>query len=1018
MPTPTPIAPIASLSMRLQGFQQLMPYRIREVLLVSSRYDSFILEEEGHVTDLILQEFERLNLHYAPRLTTTPSAREAMALLESERRFDMIIVTMHPGEMDPADFARRVRRSHPKTPIVLLGYDNRELQELMDSADAGAFDRIFVWTGDARILLAIVKLVEDERNVEHDTKTVGVDVIILIEDSVHFVSAFLPLLFAELMKQSQRLLGEGVTISHKVLRMRARPKVLLASSYEQARSYYERYRRNVLGVISDVRFRRHNAIDPEAGIAFARFVHADNPDVPILLQSTEAQNRELAEQAGAAFLHKESPQLKQDLEHFVFNGFGFGPFIFRLPDGHEVGRANNLEELREQLCRIPPESLQYHSDRDHFSAWLKARTEFRLAARLRPKHVDDYASLAEMREAMIEMLDSFRREAYRDTIVEFDPETFGTLSRFARIGGGNLGGKARGLAFLNTILREHRIDAELTNIEVVVPPTVVLGTEVFDRFMESNRLADSALIDLPDEEIRAQFLDSNLPRDVVRELRRLLRIMDYPIAVRSSSLLEDSQHQPFAGVYETYMLANAEERLERRLTELLTAIKLVYASTFSERAKAYLDATPQRPEKEKMAVIIQRLVGRMRNGRFYPNIAGVAQSYNYYPFGRIKSRDGAASVVLGLGRTVAEGRGGLRFCPRYPRHLPQMSSVDDILNNAQKTFDALPMSDDEPDPHLRYQPRQYSIGEAATDGTLDSLASTYSHENHAIYDGTARDGTPVITFAGVLKHDRFPLAQLLDVLLHIGKDSMSTPVELEFAVDLDCPPGARRSFACLQLRPLSVLRDLSRFDLKSIGRERLLCESPRALGNGRIKGIRDIVFVHPEQFQRKHSRRTATELGELNAQLRREGRPYLLIGPGRWGSADPWLGIPVNWSQIAGARIIVETGFSGTAVTPSDGSHFFHNIIAFHVGYLTTNPDRGEGFIDWPWLLEHEVVRTCDNGLRWVRLDEEIIGLIDGESRSGILVKSEDGLIDEPAAEQTTGSADAPEVERVSGLRR
>ncbi|MDY7108052.1 MAG: PEP/pyruvate-binding domain-containing protein, partial [Planctomycetota bacterium] len=782
----------------------------------------------------------------------------------------------------------------------------------------------------------------------------------------------------------------GITLSHKVLRMRARPKILLATTFEEACEYYRRYRRNLLGVISDVRFRSGEEIDPNAGAEFARRVREDNPDVPFLLQSTDARNADLAASLGVSFLHKESPQIKHELERFMLDSFGFGAFIFRMPDGREVARAENLRQLRECLKTVPAESLRFHSDRNHFSAWLKARTEFRLAARLRPQRVSDYASLEEMRQSMIEALYESRRETYRDAVAHFTPETFASLSTFERIGGGSLGGKARGLAFLNMLLREHGVGRNLPDVDVVVPPTVVIGTELFDQFMDENDLTEIALSDAPDETIREAFLEARLPGPLVRHLEALIKLVRVPLAVRSSSLLEDSQHQPFAGVYETYMLPNSHEQDRHRLRELCATIRLVYASTFSARAKTYLKATPQRPEKEKMAVIIQHLIGRRHSGRFYPCFSGVAQSYNYYPFGRIRSQDGAARVALGLGMTVVEGRGGVRFCPKYPRHLPQFSSVDDILRNSQKTFAALPLGETDGDPHRRYRPRLYAIKQAQLDGTLDPVGSIYSHENHTIHDGMARPGTPVITFAGVLKHDLFPLPGLLQELLEIGTKAMITPIELEFAVNMERTDDQPRTFACLQMRPLAVMRELTRLDLNRLDRKDLLCQSPRAMGNGRIKGIRDVVCIVPDAFDRKDSRRTANAVADLNAFLRMENRPYLLIGPGRWGSADPWLGIPVNWGQIAGARIIVETGFSGLSVTPSEGSHFFHNMTAFHVGYMTVNPDNGEGMIDWDWLLSQQVIRSGTNGLRWIRLGQPLVGLINGRSCEGVIVKSEE----------------------------
>ncbi|MHC5113651.1 MAG: DUF5752 family protein [Planctomycetota bacterium] len=981
--------PWQRVSMRLQGFQSLMPYRVREVLLVASRYDSFILEEEGQLTELFLKEYDRLNLRYAPRLNSTPSAEKALEQLASGRRFDMVILTMHPGAMDPADFARAVKERHPDLPVVLLGYDNREFQELLESGDADAFDRVFVWTGDARILLAIVSVVEDAMNVAHDTRTVGVEVIIFIEDSVHFVSSVLPILYGKLMKQSQRLISEGITVSHKVLRMRARPKILLASSFEDGWKLFEQYRQNILGVISDMRFAREGRMDPKAGAVFAERVRGENPDIPILLQSTDPENETIAKELGVGFIRKDAPHLRRQIERFMLGSFGFGAFVFRLPDGRRVAEANNLRELRRCLETVPAESLVYHSEGQHFSTWLKARTEFRLAAALRPRQVSDYRDVEEMRHDLIESLDDFLRESHQDAIADFRPDTFGSIASFARIGGGSLGGKARGLAFLNTLLREHGVDAEHPDVHVHVPPSAAIATEHFDGFLEENGLSDVGGRGWSDDEIRARFVEARLPTRLVRRLRGLVRVMNYPVAVRSSSLLEDSQHQPFAGVYETYMLANSNPDDEARLEQLCTAIKLVYASIFSRKAQAYLEATPLRPEKEKMAVLIQKLIGRPHGGRFYPTFAGVARSYNYYPFGRVKPGDGAAVVALGLGRLVVEGGGGLQFCPRYPRHLPQLSTVGDLLSNTQRVFDALPLTPGPGDPHVRFHPERLPLEEAREED-LVALGSVYDRDANAVHDGIAREGVPLVTFAGILKQRMFPLPELLRELLEIGTNATMVPVEIEFAVDL--PPEGRATFACLQMRPMPLLRDLSRIDLDAFDTGEIVCRSPRALGNGRIRDVRDVVCVDPREFDRRHSVATADDIATINAELRKERRPYLLVGPGRWGSADPFLGIPVNWSQIAGARIIVETALADVTVTPSEGSHFFHNMTAFRVGYMTADPEKDDGYIDWDWLLEQEVVKRCPNGLRWVRLEEPVLGLIDGESRAGVILKSETAI--------------------------
>ncbi len=972
---------------RLEGFQNLMPYRVREVLLVSSLYDAFIFEEDGQISELIFQEYARLNLRYAPRVTRASTAEEALELLETGRRFDLVITTMHLGTVDPIQFGHDIKAIRPETPVVLLGYDTRELQELVVEREKLSFDHVFVWTGDTRILLAIVKAIEDAQNADYDTKEIGVEVILFVEDSVHFISSYLPALYAQLAQQSQTLIGEGITLAHKLLRMRARPKILVAYTYEEAVALYERYSEHILGVITDRTFPRQGTTDSESGAALARFVKDHNPETPILMQSTEFAAAEDAVAVGAHFVHKESPRLLAELKQFMLQYFGFGPFVFRMDDGDEVARAYDLKDLRAALEQVPAESLKYHAERNHYSTWLKARTEFRLAARLRPLGIGDFKDLEDLRQSLITILDDHRRLSYQDIVATFDPETFGTLSNFARIGEGSLGGKARGLAFVNSLLRQYDLANEYPSVRLTVPRSVVIATDFFDKFIESNDLDYFSKGGHTDEEIRQAFLAAQLPSELTWQLMTLVNIIDYPIAVRSSSLLEDSQYQPFAGVYETYMLPNNSRKLQHRLDDLSNAIKLVYASTFSSRARAYLSATPHRPEKEKMAVIIQRLIGKAVNGRFYPTLAGVAESHNHYPFGPVKPEDGVAYVVLGLGKAVVEGEGGLRFSPKYPSHLPQFSSVDDILKNAQRSFYALQLDRNSRDVHRDYRPVAFPISVADEDGMLGPVASVYSPENHAIHDGSARPGAKLATFASVLKQGLFPMPELLADLLAVGRETMNAQVEIEFAANLEPGPDGKREFACLQMRPFAEEREVRRVDLSVIDRATSFCESDRALGNGWIEGIRDIVLVDPSVFERKNSRETAMAVGAINGKLQAAKRPYILIGPGRWGSSDPWLGIPVSWGQIGGVRVVVETGFDDFCVVPSEGSHFFHNMTSFHVGYLTTNPQRGEGRIDWDWLKSQTVVEAGENGLYWVRLDAPALGVIDGRTGQGLLLK-------------------------------
>ncbi|MFG0329392.1 MAG: PEP/pyruvate-binding domain-containing protein [Phycisphaerales bacterium] len=986
---------------RFHGFESLMPHRVREVLLVSSLYDSFILEEDGQISDLLLEEYQHLNLWYAPRITRVSTADEALAALRSRRRYDLVVSTMRVGEMDPFDFANAVYEEAGELPVALLGYDHHDL-ELIKSRQSeirahNALERAFIWTGDSRILFAIVSLVEDARNADHDTRAAGVEVILFVDDSIRFTSSYLPMLYTELMLQAQSTITEGVNLSQKMLRLRARPKILWAESYEEACALYERYRPMVLGVISDVRFLRDGRLDSDAGLALTRYIRAYQPDLPILLQSNDETNDDRAHALKASFAHKRSHILSQELRDFMLEYLGFGSFVFRDPerDERELARADDLRAFEELLSCVADRSLVYHATRGHFSNWLKARAEFRLAQMIKSicqshsPRPDKRAEVERLRAALVEAMRSHRREAVRGIVADFNPAAFDTQTGVARVGGGSIGGKARGLAFINSMLTHYDRDRPAwPNVRLGVPPAVVIGTDYFDEFLKQNRLKDAAKRGLADEELRRAFHRAALPRDLTAQLRQVVDIMDYPLAVRSSSLLEDSLDQPFAGIYDTYMLPNRDRSKTKRLAELSSAIKLVYASAFSADAKAYLDAAPHPIESDKMAVIVQRLVGRPRGPRFYPSFAGVARSYNYYPFGRMTPEDGVAFIAVGLGGIVVEGRESLRFCPKRPEILPQFSTVRDILRNSQSEFDALPLDPTDREPGRRFALVRYPIHEADEDGAIATLASTYCPENESIHDGVSREGTRVVTFASVLKRGLVPLPEILRHLLDLGSWGMSAPVEIEFAVDLPDTPDEPAEFAILQMRPLVVSREPVRLP-QELEDDAVFCSSDHALGNGRFAGIRDIVAVDPEQFDARHSVETGQRIGELNASLRAAERPYLLIGPGRWGSRDPWLGIPVTWGQISGVRILIETEMRGRSVEPSDGSHFFHNMTSFRVGYMTVNPNTGVGALDWEWLRGQAWIKRYDNGLLWARLRAPLTALIDGRRNEGLVLKPE-----------------------------
>jgi len=976
---------------RFQGFQNLMRYRIRDILLVSSLYDLYVFEEDGRLYELIRHEYQGLNLSHSPEITRVSSGQEALNLAREENRFELIITTQHIEDMHAAKLAELVRSSGLNIPVVLLAYDNRELVELLSHTDTSAFERIFIWTGNFRIIIAIIKHLEDKLNVDHDTRMVGVQSIILIEDNVRFYSSFLPILYNEILKQSQRLISEGINLSHKFLRMRARPKILLCSTYEEAWDYYKKYEDYILGVISDIDFMRNGRQDPEAGIEFARNVRTGHRDISILLQSNNPANREKASEIGVSFILKDSPTLLQDVRKFTVNNFGFGDFLFRDPNGVEVGRATDLITLEKELQVVPEESIRYHAERNHFSNWLKARTEFWLAHQLRPRKVSDFPSVEELRNNLVSSLREYRKLRQKGIITDFKKESFDPSSGFARIGGGSLGGKARGLSFVNTLINNYRITTQFENIMISVPPGVVIGTDVFDIFLDENNLRNIALNCDDDLEITRRFVEADkFPEEILADLAAFLDLIREPLAVRSSSLLEDSQYHPFAGVYETYMLPNNHDNSLIRLNDLLSALKRVYASTFYQSTKAYIKVTSYRLEEEKMAVIVQKMVGSRHNHLFYPDFSGVAKSYNFYPVPPQKSSDGIVAVALGLGKTVVDGGSTIRFSPPFPNHMPQFSSIKEILRNNQHKYYALDLEADSShiiDTH-DHLVKQYSLDRAEQDGTLTYVGSTYSHDNQAIYDGISRPGARIVSFAPILKHKIFPLPQILELLLEMGSWGMGTPIEIEFAVNMSVPSLQPRQFVLLQMRPLVLMREIEELKIEESDSARILCESPNVMGHGIIENVFDLVYVDYHKFSRKNSKDVAREINLLNHKLLSENRPYLLIGVGRWGTLDPWLGIPVNWDQISGACTIVESSFKDFMVAPSQGSHFFQNLTSFMIGYFTVNAFKKMGFIDWDWLTAQKplIARTYTNLLRFKK---PLTIKMNGQQNKGIILKPE-----------------------------
>ncbi|MBI3189312.1 MAG: histidine kinase, partial [Ignavibacteriales bacterium] len=893
-----------------------MRLRIRDVLLVSSLYDSYLFEEDGRLYELIRNEYQGLNLSHSPELTRVSSGSEAISLAVEEKRFDLIITTLHIEDMHPLQFAKAAKDAGLTIPIILLAFDNRELAELLAQHDTSVFDRIFIWQGDFRLVIAIIKHLEDKMNVDHDTKLVGVQSIILIEDNIRFYSSFLPLIYTEILKQSQRLISEGINLSHRFLRMRARPKILLCTNYDEAWNYFENYHDHILGVISDVDFYRNGKPDSQAGLEFAKNVKARQSDIPILLQSNQAENEQKAYAVGASFVLKDSEMLLHEVRQFMNTYFSFGDFIFRTQEGIEVGRAHDLRTLEEELRVVPDESLRFHGERNHFSNWLKARTEFWLAQQLRPRKVVEYSTTKALRDDLISSLHTYRIMQQRGLITDFVKDSFDPSSSFARIGAGSLGGKARGLGFLSMLINYYRIRDKFEGIQIYVPSGVVLGTEVFDQFLEENNLRSFAMSCTDDQEITRRFLDAEkFPEQILGEIAAFLDIIREPLAVRSSSLLEDSQYQPFAGVYETYMLPNNNPNPFIRLGELINGIKRVFASTFYQAAKDYIKVTSYRLEEEKMAVIIQKMIGSRYSNRFYPNISGVAKSYNFYPIAPQLPTDGTVSVALGLGKMVVDGGPTVRFCPKYPNRIQQLATIKDTLANNQHEFFALDLTAQVDNEIHTYDTltKTFNLDVAEQDGTLSFVGSTYSHENDRVYEGIARQGMRLVTFAPILKSKLLPLPEILELLLDMGTWGMGTPVEMEFAVNMNVSQGKPKEFGVLQMRPLVVSREFEELNLDSIDQSTLICQSSQVLGNGKISNIYDVIVVDFDKYERAKSQDVAREVGQFNGKLVSEGKSYLLIGVGRWGTLDPWLGIPVRWDQISGAKAIVESGFKDFA---------------------------------------------------------------------------------------------------------
>lgn len=967
-------------------FHELMAKKVTDILLVSSPYDAFIMEEEGRLAERIIHEYRGLNLSRPPMLTWVSSAREALEAL-SQKKFDLVITMPKVDETDAYVLGGQIKSNFKDLPVFLMIQSSS--RHLLDrpSTDHHSIDRVYVWNGNSDLLLALIKNLEDRMNVAYDTRRALVRVIIIVEDSPIYYSALLPLLYKEIVTQTQAVMEESLNDEHRILRMRARPKILVAQTYEEAGDLYQDYKPYLLSVFSDVRFPKDGKLDDAAGYKLFSMITKESPDLPLLIFSSEESNRKLAQQIPAVFLNKNSPTLHSEIRSFFMQFLGFGEFVFRLPDGREIGRAGNLREMEKILPGIPDESVFYHATRNHFSSWLMARSEIMLASKIKPVKISDFESIGDAKKYLVSIIHDRRLGRQKGIITEFDSQRFDPDADFTKIGKGSLGGKARGLAFMSTRLKNSpEFLRKFEAVDIIVPSTLVVSTDAFDSFIKQNELGKMATGNFSDEEIIRLFSGARVPDWLAQNLQQYLNTARYPLAVRSSSLLEDAQFQPFAGIYKTFMIPNNDEDSAKRLEQLILAIKLVYASTYSESARAYVKSTFHRTEDEKMGVVIQRLTGGAYGDYFYPAISGVAQSYNYYPISYMKPEDGLAHVAIGLGKIVVEGGTALRFSPKYPQFLPQFSTVEDMLGHAQRFFYAL---------RLKGFPDNLPSGDDATlekleiDAAVDHapvryLCSTYSPQDHRIRDGVQTSGHPVCTFANILKFQTLPLAEILTEILNIGRHGMGCPVEIEFAVNIPFKEAGKPSFELLQIRPMAVSQYNLEVKISDEEIARAFCYSTMALGNGQSEEIRDIVFVNPDTFDPAHTIEIAAEIGNVNKEMILNNRKYLLIGPGRWGSADRWLGIPVRWTHISGVGAIIETTIENLKADPSQGSHFFHNITSLGISYLNTS-EGGEDFIDWQWLQSLPAKKETPH-LKHIILNKPLTIKIDGKQSRAVII--------------------------------
>jgi len=965
-------------------FHDLMPFKVREILLIANLYDAYIIEKEGHFSEQIMGEYAKLNLTSLPRITGVSTVEEAEEQLNS-KHFDLIIIMVGVDKRIPVFLSKKIKKSFPYIPVFLLLNNNSDISFFEKKRKPFSFDSIFVWNGESRIFFAMIKQVEDRINADNDTRKGLVRVILLVEDSPLYYSRYLPLLYQTVLEQTRRIIDDVSTDDlYKLLKLRARPKILLATSYEEAIEIYNKYKDNIFCLITDVKYKKDGEMNETAGFELVKHIRSEKKDMPVIIQSSNPASEEEAYKLKSTFIDKNSENLVQEFKSFIMHYLGFGNFVYRDGEGKKLVEVKSLKEFEKHLRTIPSESILYHARKDHFSLWLMARGEIQAAKILHPKKTTDFKEPESLREYLISVIQKFRDEQNQGKVVPFEESAIMDEANIVTLSEGAMGGKGRGLAFINSLIYNFDFPNYIEGINIRAPRTSFIGTDEFEYFFDRNNLHYVKTEGIPYEQIKKKFLKAQLTPTLVSRLKSLIKMIKKPLAIRSSGLFEDSLMQPFAGIFETYLLPNNHPDPTVRLQQVMDAIKLVYASVYSDVARGYIKAVNYKIEEEKMAVVIQEVVGNQYGDVFYPHISGVAQSYNYYPFAHQKPEEGFAVAAVGLGKSVVEGEKAYRFSPKYPT--TAILSIKDQVQNSQVQFYAVNLKNQ--NPNLLDGDTaglcKLDIYEAEKHGTLKHCASVYDINNNTITPGLDKPGPRIVNFANVLKYKYAPMAETIEVVLDIVKEAMGCPVEIEFAIDLNKDKDYKASFYLLQIKPMIGGAQDYEVDMDKIKKDDIILYAEKGMGNGLVKNIRDIIYVDNKLFDKSKTEEMAKEIEVLNKKMSKSGKQYILIGPGRWGTRDRWIGIPVDWPQISNAKVIVETSLKGYPLDASSGSHFFHNVTSANVGYFSVQPEMSNSFINYDILNSMEVVNKTKY-FKHVRFEKPVVIKMDGKKRIAVI---------------------------------